>query len=65
MAHSGGMALLLLFCSQQLSLLFGLALLIVGFSLWSYWLVFFALLSLRGSFFLQAVLYRATGNSLG
>ena len=57
--HGGGFALLALFCSQQLSLLIGLMLLIAGFALWSYWLVFFALLSLRGSFFLQAV-HRAT-----
>lgn len=60
--HGGGFALLLLFCSQQLSLLLGLVLLITGFALWSYWLVFFALLSLRGSFFLQSV-HRATAHS--
>lgn len=58
--HGGGVAMLLLYCTQQLSLMFGLTLLIIGFSLWNYWLVFFALLSLRGSFFLQAV-HRATG----
>lgn len=62
--HGGGFALLLLFCSQQLSLMLGLVLLIAGFALWSYWLVFFALLSLRGSFFLQAV-HRAAGQSAG
>lgn len=58
--HGGGITLLLLFYSQQLTLIFGMVLLIAGFSLWSYWLVFFALLSLRGSFFLQAI-YRAIG----
>jgi len=58
--HGGGITLLLLFYSQQLTLILGLALLITGFSLWSYWLVFFALLSLRSSFFLQAV-HRAIG----
>jgi len=56
--HGGGLALLLLFWTQQLSMLIGLTLLIIGFTLWNYWLVFFALLILRGSFFLQ-VLYRA------
>lgn len=58
--HGGGIILLLLFYSQQLTLILGMVLLIAGFSLWNYWLVFFALLSLRGSFFLQAV-YRVIG----
>lgn len=53
--NGGGFALLLMFCMQQLSLLLGLFLLITGFALWNHWLVFFALLILRGGFFLQDV----------
>ena len=62
--HGGGIALLLLFWMQQLALLLGLCLLIAGLSLWSYWLVFLALLCLRGSFFLQA-LYEEISNTTG
>lgn len=62
--HGGGFILLLLFYAQQLTLMLGIVLLIVGFSQWSFWLVFFALLCLRGSFFLQAV-YRVIGEREG
>lgn len=61
-SHDGGFALLLLFCAQQLTMMMGIVLLISGLSLWSGWLVFVAMLSLRGCFFLQAV-HQAIGDT--
>lgn len=50
-----GISLLLLFMAQQLCLLAGLTMLIIGFSLWHYWMVLGGLLGLRASFLLQSL----------
>lgn len=60
--RNSGTSLLVMFCAQQLSLMAGLVLLIVGFSLWQYWWVFFGLLSLRGSFLLQEIHRKIDGS---
>lgn len=56
-ALDSGLVVLMAFYLQQLALLIGLGLLVLGVALWQHWFVFAGLLSLRSAFFLQK-LYR-------